>query len=72
MSKIKEENFTIEEIGSTKKSKKRNKKQNISVSPALNFVISTYYKGTGMENVLKSLEKYIDEQNNEISEVNNI
>ena len=70
--KLNEENFTIEEIGSTKKSKKRNKKQNISVSPALNFVISTYYKGTGMENVLKSLEKYIDEQNNEISEVNNI
>ena len=73
--RLNEENYTIEEIDSTdstKKRKKRNKKQNIAVSPALNFVISTYYKGTGMENVLKSLEKYIDEQNNEISEINNI
>lgn len=70
--KLNEENFTIEELGPTKKSKRKSKKQNISVSPALNFVISTYYKGTGMENVLKSLEKYIDEQNNEVSEINNI
>lgn len=70
--KLNDENYTIEELGSTKKSKKKNKKQDVSVSPALNFVISTYYKGTGMENVLKSLEKYIDEQNNEVSKINNI
>ena len=26
----------------------------------LNFVLTTYYKGTGMEEVLKKLEQYVD------------
>lgn len=30
------------------------------VRAKLNFVLSTYYKGTGMEEVLKKLEQYID------------
>ena len=57
-----EENFTIQEIGkNTKKFKKKGK--DIQVSPTLNFVVSTYYKGTGIETVLQKLEKYIDESN---------
>lgn len=39
--------------------KTKNKKE-ITVSPKLNFVLSTYYKGTGMEGVTKKLENYID------------
>ena len=69
--RLEEENFTIQELDSHTRSKKKKKKINISVSPTLNFVVSTYYKGTGIETVLKSLEKYIDENNNadEISSI---
>ena len=42
------------------------------VSPKLNFVVSTYYKGTGLEELLKNLEQYIDEASPEESEINNI
>ena len=70
--KLNEENYTIEELDEPKKSKRKNKKQNISVSPSLSFVISTYYKGTGIENVLKNLEEFIDEENHNINEINNI
>jgi hypothetical protein len=40
--------------------------------PKLNFVISTYYKGTGLEELLKRLEQYIDNAELEESEINNI
>ena len=30
------------------------------VKAKLNFVLTTYYKGTGMEEVLKKLEQYVD------------
>ena len=70
--KLGEDNYTIEDLDKTKLVKRKKKKQNISVSPTLSFVISTYYKGTGIENVLKSLETYIDEENHDINEINNI
>ena len=70
--KLNDENYTIEELDEPKKGKRKKKKQNISVSPTLSFVISTYYKGTGIENVLKNLEKFIDEENHDINEINNI
>ena len=41
-------------------------------SPKLNFVISTYYKGTGLEELLKRLEDYIDDADKDESEINNI
>lgn len=71
-----DENFTVQNLNENsdvkpkKKSKKR--KQDIVVSPVLNFVVSTYYKGTGIEMVLKSLEKYIDEADVNTSGINNI
>ena len=34
---------------------------NETVSPKLNFVITTYYKGTALEGVNKKLEEYLDE-----------
>lgn len=67
-----EEEFSTEELNNTKKSKMKKKKQNAIVSPVLNFVISTYYKGTGIEIVLKNLEKYIDDADHTKSEINNI
>lgn len=68
---LKDENFTVKEIND-KKTKTNKKKRNAIVSPTLNFTISTYYKGTGIEKVLKKLETYIDENINNTNEVNNI
>ena len=43
------------------KNEKNSKKKKIQqVNAKLNFVITTYYKGTGMEEVLKKLEQYLD------------
>ena len=71
---LKEEDFTIEEIGKENKVilRKRKKLEQINVSPTLNFVVSTYYKGTGIEEVLKKLEHYIDEANHEESQISSI
>ena len=44
----------------------------MEASPKLNFVISTYYKGTGIEELLKRLEQYIDNASKDESEINNI
>ena len=49
----------IEQID--RKTKKKKKKETPQVVKAkLNFVLTTYYKGTGMEEVLKKLEQYVD------------
>lgn len=48
--------------------KKKIKKVNPIVNPKLNFVMTSYYKGTGLEEVLKELENYLD--NAEKSESN--
>ena len=42
------------------------------VSPRLNFVLSSYYKGTGLEEVLKKLEEYLDNANPNESDITNI
>ena len=52
------EEIEIEAID-RKKKKKKNEEPQI-VKAKLNFVLTTYYKGTGMEEVLKKLEQYID------------
>ena len=51
------EEIEIEAIDRKKKKKKEKEPQ--IVKAKLNFVLTTYYKGTGME-VLKKLEQYID------------
>lgn len=43
-----------------------------SVIPRLNFVISSYYKGTGLEEVLKKLEEYLDHADIQESDITNI
>lgn len=64
----------IQEIDlKTKKQKRRTKKaEKIEVSPSLNFAVATYYKGTGIEEVLKKMENYLDEANSKESKINNI
>jgi len=72
---LKEENYSEKEIVENKKTTKPKKKskKDIEVSPLLNCVVSTYYKGTGIEEVLKKLENYVEDNiENNMNEVNSI
>lgn len=55
------------EIDSKGKDKKK-----LIVSPETNFVIATYYKGTGIEEVTKKLEEYLDNSDKEESAITSI
>ena len=50
-------------------SSKKKQKQNV-VSPITNFVLSTYYKGTGLESLTKKLEEYLDDSDKQESNIN--
>jgi len=50
--------------------KERTKGKIIQVYPITNFVLGTYYKGTGIEEVTKKLEEYIDRADKSESEIN--
>lgn len=66
-------NFEVKELEEEgKKKKRKKKKEDIEVSPSLNFAVATYYKGTGIEEVLKKMEKHLDEASKEESQINNI
>ena len=67
LKEIVEEKFVRYEI---KKANVKNKF--IKVKPKLNFVISTYYKGTALDNVTKRLEEYLDTADKNESDINNI
>ena len=45
-------------------------KGKIEVKPISNFVLGTYYKGTGIEEVTKKLEEYLDSSEKTESEIN--
>lgn len=62
----------LEEEEKPKKKAKNKKKLVMEATPKLNFVISTYYKGTGIEELLKRLEQYLDNASKSESEINNI
>jgi len=53
-------NKNIEEIEIEAIDRKKKKEEPVKVNAKLNFVLTTYYKGTGMEEVLKKLEQYVD------------
>ena len=53
-------NEGLEEIEIEAVDRKKKKEEPMKVNAKLNFVLSTYYKGTGMEEVLKKLEQYVD------------
>jgi len=65
ISKIKE---SIENMGITIQDKKTNKV--IKAEPITNFVLGTYYKGTGIEEVTKKLEEYLDSCDKKESDIN--
>lgn len=52
--------------------KKKSSRLKKECSPKLNFVISSYYKGTALEEVTKKLEDYLDNCDTEESEINSI
>ena len=52
--------------------KEEDEDKKMSAYPRLNFAISTYYKGTGLEEVLKKQEEYLDNCNPEESDITNI
>jgi len=58
---IKSEIEKIEISKEIEKDKAKKTKQSIIARPKTNFVIATYYKGTGLEEVTKKLEEYLDE-----------
>lgn len=67
-SQIEETEIFLEE-----EDKKRMKlKKDISVTPRLNFVLTSYYKGTSMDGVTKKLEEYIDQADKKENDINYI
>ena len=50
--------------------KEKSKKKEIFMRPRTNFVIATYYKGTGLEEVTKKLEEYLDIADKKESNIN--
>ena len=46
--------------------------QSVSASPLINIVVSTYYKGTGLEQLTKRLEEYLDTADKTENQINYI
>lgn len=67
--KIEKTPIALEEIEETDQKQKTKKQVAI---PRLNFVLSTYYKGTGLEEVLKKLEEYLDNADKKESDITNL
>ena len=61
------ESIQIEEPEKEKTIKKQKQQK---ISPKTNFALATYYKGTGLEEVTKKLEEYLDECNLKESNIN--
>lgn len=66
-----EEVVKIKEIKG-KKVKVKEKTEEKVASPKINFVISTYYKGTGIEQLNKKLEEYLDTADSNENKINYI
>ena len=62
------EDIEIEEVVEQPKEEEESR----YVSAKLNFVLTTYYKGTAIENVTKKLEEYLDNADKNESDINNI
>lgn len=52
--------------------KKMKLKKDVSVSPRLNFVLTSYYKGTSIDGVTKKLEEYLDNADKKENDINYI
>ena len=60
------------ETGFSNKSTISSNLKAVSAMPRLNIAISSYYKGTGLEEVLKKLEEYLDNADRNESDITNI
>lgn len=58
------EETEIEVVNTSKKAKQQ------FITPKINFVIATYYKGTALENTNKKLEEYLDKAPAEENDIN--
>ena len=54
------EEVEVKKVINGKRVKVRELKEEKNASPKVNFVVSTYYKGTGIEQLNKKLEEYLD------------
>ena len=54
------EEMEVKKVINVKRVKVRELKEEKTASPKINFVVSTYYKGTGIEQLNKKLEEYLD------------
>jgi len=66
------EEVPVVKVINGKKMKVRELKEEKSASPKINFVVSTYYKGTGIEQLNKKLEEYVDSADKNESQINYI
>ena len=62
----------IEEIGIKIINNNEDSDEEETVSPKINIVITTYYKGTSLDSVNKKLEEYLDMADSEENEINEI
>lgn len=69
-----EEEEIVEKIREVKgrRVKVKEVKPQKEASPKINFVVSTYYKGTGLELLTKKLEEYLDTADKDESQINYI
>ncbi len=69
------ENLKIEDVVAVEANEKntgKKKKKVVMTSPKINIVLTSYYKGTALEKVLKKLEEYVDAAEAKESDINNI
>jgi len=71
--KIEKQVISLGEIKQEDENKKmKAAKTKKECTPSLNFVISSYYKGTQLEEVTRKLELYLDNADTKESEINSI
>ena len=64
------EEVIITNKGQQNKDKDKKKQKVLGAHPRTNFVLATYYKGTGLEEVTKQLEEYLDNCDPKESNIN--
>ena len=66
------EEQSVVKVINGKKVRVRELKEEKTASPKINFVVSTYYKGTGIEQLNKKLEEYLDSASKTENQINYI
>ncbi len=66
------EEHQVVKVINGKKVRVKELKEEKTASPKINFVVSTYYKGTGIEQLNKKLEEYLDSASKTENQINYI